>query len=618
MNFPVCNSLRMLIFLSVAAMTMLITSIVLTFIFLTGRKKVNLFRHLLLTVSYTLAIAALVLTVVYGAHFAKESDDPSIQQPSHTPTSATDSQTSEPPTTQPSIPSTSEPTTSLPTEPPQRPVSLGTATNTDLSDPANWNIKWDIISGNTIVDSFSREDPIFFPDPGLDGYFALPGICTFRGDPYRSGGAYGYTDITDVSLQTQWTNTISALPKGTGTGFWSGCGWTGQPLIVQWDAQTRQNMNLYTDKKNKDDLVEVIYATLDGHIYFYDLSDGTATRDPLDMGMAFKGSGSLDPRGYPILYVGAGDLTAEGKVPRMFAISLIDGSILFEYGHSDPHNRRGWTAFDSAPLIHGDTDTLIWPGESGILYTVKLNTSYQPETGSLTMAPESIVKTRYSTGIGRSVGFEASAIAVEHYLFIADNGGMVFCVDLNTMALIWAQNAKDDINATPVFEWGDDGKGYLYIGSSMEYADGSVYIGKIDASTGEYVWEVRFDDIYYNQAVSGGILSSPVLGRKGTVLEGLVFFSIARTPSDSGGLLVALDTATGEIFWQKTLSNYCWSSPVALYNEAGEAKLLLCDSRGNVMLMDGLTGEILASVNLGGNIEASPAVFNDILVVGTR
>lgn len=622
MNSPVCISLSVVISLSAVGFIALLISIVLIFVFGVGKKRVTLSKRLLLTVSCILTIVALVMALIFGTRCTNNQGEPSDQQTRQTTEltqpQATAPPTSEPTQTTPSAPDITEPTVPDVTEPSEAVPTLGVVTNTEESDPANWKIKWSVIDGNSIVDSYLREDLIFFQDPAQDAYFTLPGISTFRGDPYRTGGAYGYAEILNVSLEKIWTNTISELPKGTNSGFWSGCGWTGQPLIVQWDAQTRKNMNLYADKKDKEELVEVIYATLDGHIYFYDLSDGTFTRDPIDIGMAFKGSGSLDPRGYPILYVGSGDYTTEGEVPRMFAISLVDGCILFEYGHSDPHQLRGWIAFDSTPLIDAETDTLIWPGESGILYTMKLNTAYEPETGNLTMAPDNIVKTRYSTGIGHSIGYEASAIAVEHYIFIADNGGMLFCVDLNTMELMWAQNVRDDINATPVFEWGNDGNGYLYLGTSMEYADGTVYIAKINASTGEYVWEVSFDNIYYDQSISGGILSSPVLGKKGTTLEGMVIFSISRTPSYSGGILVALDTATGQTVWQKVLTHYCWSSPVAIYSETGEAKILLCDSGGNVMLIDSLTGETLTSVNLGSNMEASPAVFNDILVVGTR
>lgn len=38
---------------------------------------------------------------------------------------------------------------------------------------------------------------------------------------------------------------------------------------------------------------------------------------------------------------------------------------------------------------------------------------------------------------------------------------------------------------------------------------------------------------------------------------------------------------------------------------------------GSLHLMDPLSGETLSSLSLGGEIKASPAVFNDMLVIGT-
>ena len=70
--------------------------------------------------------------------------------------------------------------------------------------------------------------------------------------------------------------------------------------------------------------------------------------------------------------------------------------------------------------------------------------------------------------------------------------------------------------------------------------------------------------------VSGGVLGSPVLGKYGTNLEGLVIYPIAKINGYSKGLLVALDTETGEVVWEETMSRYSWSSPVALYDDNGE------------------------------------------------
>lgn len=511
-----------------------------------------------------------------------------------------------------SVPSTSEPTadtSDVPVPPEVLPPPTLTPVHTEDSDPANWDVNWQLQVNGELVDNYQSPDTYNFTYD--TEYFALPGIASFRGNNYRTGASYGIAEVSEQTLTKKWCREVGSLNG------WPGIGWTGQPLCVQWDDETKNIMNLYSHKKEKDGLVEVIATTLDGYIYFYDLDDGTYTRDPMWIGMSFKGTASLDPRGYPILYAGSG-LTTSDKYPRMYVISLIDCSILMEKSGGDDFALRGWYAFDSSPMISADTDTLFWPGESGVLYTIKLNTQYDKANGTLSMSPETIVKARYSTSISHTIGYEASTIIVGNYMYIGDNGGMFYCIDLHTMQLVWTQYIKDDLNATPVFEWSADGQGYLYLATSMEYSENTVYIYKINASTGEFIWTKTYDNVVYDYDVSGGALSSPVLGKAGTDLEGLVIFSIAKTPSAWSGTLVALDTETGNVVWEKSMNNYAWSSPVSIYTESGKGYLVMGDAAGYIYLIDGSTGNTLYTEGLGSNIEASPVVFNNKLVVGTR
>jgi hypothetical protein len=43
-----------------------------------------------------------------------------------------------------------------------------------------------------------------------------------------------------------------------------------------------------------------------------------------------------------------------------------------------------------------------------------------------------------------------------------------------------------------------------------------------------------------------------------------------------------------------------------------------CDSAGRVFLFDAKNGEVLDTITLNGNVEGSPVIFNDMVVVGTR
>ena len=514
--------------------------------------------------------------------------------------------------------------TTVPTEP--EPVFQ--PVKTAASDPANWGVEWEILQNGAVVDSFQREQAIDF-DPE-EPYFALPGIASFRGDHLRSGATYGTAEISSQQIDLCWRDETGALADRYG-GVWAGCGWTGQPLVVQWDEETKQIMNLYEDKKAKEGLVEVIYATLCGTIYFMDLYDGSYTRDPMYVGMCFKGSGALDPRGYPLMYVGSGDFDAYNNRPRMYVISLIDTTVLYEYGNNEPMQLRtdndAWCAFDSSPLVHGETDTLIWPGENGILYTIKLNTQYDKAAGTISVNPEHVAAARYDTARSGSseywYGMEASASIVGSYLYVSENGGMFYCVDLNTMELVWAQDTLDDSNGSPVFEWISEEEAYVYTAPSLHWsrADGelwgTVHIYKLDALTGEIVWAKPYD-VATMDGVSGGVQATGLLGKEGSNIEGLIIYPIARYGALYSGALVALDTETGEEVWSTHTQLYAWSSPVALYTEDGTAYIVTADAEGTVRLLDGATGAVLDTADIWSIVEASPVVFGNKLVVGTR
>ena len=479
-----------------------------------------------------------------------------------------------------------------------------------------YGLTWEIFVDGEAVESYQRENPISFSLD--DPYFSLPGVATFRGNYYRNDPTYGTPVVTEGTLTTVWSEPIGSLDDH------GGCCWTGQPLVVQWDAETKAIMNLNEDKKAKEDLVEVIYATLDGFIHFYDLEDGTKTREPIYMGVNFKGAGALDPRGYPLLYVGSGYNTF-GKPARMYIISLIDGSILYQAGNGDPQSlRTDWSAFDSSPLVHAETDTLIWPGENGILYTYRLNTQYDKAAGTITVAPDNVVKLRYTSDYsksGRYLGFEASASIVGNYLYISENGGLFFCIDLNTMELVWAQDTLDDSNSSPVFEWNEDGTGAVYSAPSLHWtayaSKGTISIYKMDAATGEILWTYS-KDCARDGNISGGVQCTPVLGREGSAIENMVIYAIASTPSFYRGVITALDKDTGEVIWEVSSGNYVWSSPLPIYAEDGRVYLLFTNASGYMHLLDAETGESINSIKLTGTTEASPVLYGNMLVIGTR
>ena len=171
----------------------------------------------------------------------------------------------------------------------------------------------------------------------------------------------------------------------------------------------------------------------------------------------------------------------------------------------------------------------------------------------------------------------------------------------------------------PLFEWGEDGNGYIYSGPSMDFSGYStdIPLSKIDARTGEIIWSHTMTAINGGD-VPGGVLASPMLGRAGTNMEDLVIFAVGKSPNAWKGQVVALNKNTGEVVWQYETYSYMWSSPVGLYTEDGKGYIFQADSSGRCYLLDGATGEELDMLNLERTVEASPVVFGNKVVLGSR
>lgn len=471
------------------------------------------------------------------------------------------------------------------------------------------------------VDAYVLPEAIDF---GLgESYTGVQGIVTFRGNNFRDNPTYGTANIVNAQFSDDtWNVSTGALTAPDGE-TWTGSGWVGQPLMMTWPKEVRQHMNMYDWAKNADELTEVIYATMDGNIYFLDLKTGSKTRDDLFLGFTFKGAGALDPRGYPILYLGSGYNSTRGA-SRAFIINLLDCSVMYEFGSSDPFSLRGnLSFFDGSALVDAETDQLIYPGESGILYIMKLNTSYDPAAGTLSVNPSNTVKWRYFGHRSGSwyLGMEDSAVIWRGHIIMSTNDGYLICLNLNTLETVWVQDVLDDTNCSPVLEL-EDGHPYVYISTSFHAgwrapasSTAVIPIWKIDAVTGEIVWQTDFN-CYTVTGTSGGVQGTLAIG-KGELAD-LIFVPVARTPSASAGTLVALNKRTGEIVWDQETQMYAWSSPVAVYDGNGKGYVILCTSGGYMYLFDGLTGELRDYIDLGSNVEASPAVYNSMVVVGTR
>lgn len=422
-------------------------------------------------------------------------------------------------------------------------------------------IEDDILSYKTTLE-FEHDNEIVFQNK----YSDMEGIFTFRGNSLRNSPSFGYADLNDKELEILWEFRTASSSWG------GGAGWTGQPAIVKWPKELRESMNIYDEFKGKEDFTEVIYGSLDGNIYFLELNSGKTTRDKIKVGNPIKGSLSIDPRGIPLLYVGEG-INESGVVG----------------------------------------------GENGLLYNIKLNTTYDKNNNTISIDPK-INRYNFSSSFSRGrIGIENSVATYANLAYFADNGGVIQCVDLNNLKPVWSINGFDDIDATLTIDIEND-KPYVYCGNEVDHQGtrGVSKIKKIDGLTGEVIWEKEFEceSLIGKSAVNGGLMATNVVGKNN--IDNMAIFSLARYNGFNKGGMFALNKENGEIIWEKLFDNYMWSSPVDIYDKDGNGYIIQGDSAGYLHLIDGKEGNIKSSVLLNGNIESSPAVFNNVLVVATR
>lgn len=449
-------------------------------------------------------------------------------------------------------------------------------------------------------------------------YSQLEGVTAFRGNNFRDNAGFGTRSVNEKKLQIVWTQPLGAISAHQS--YWPGSGWTGQPLLVHWPEDVRNAMNINPEMKKKD-LVEVIYPVLDGNIYFLDLETGKPTRNKITIGYPIKGTAMVDPRGYPVLYTGMGINENNGKFAeyKYRIINLLNQKELYTIFGRDEMAFRGWGANDSSALLDRKTDTLLDCGENGLVYKVKLNTVFDKKANTLTMAPQ-LTKYRYRSPYSDEQGIENSPAIYKNFMYFNDNGGTLQCLDLNTMRPVWIYNTEDDTDSSTVIEETKEGV-FLYTANEIDKRGNggknpysNCEIRKFNALTGELIWQKDYRCVY-NFYINGGALGTPVVGKDD--ISDIVIYNICFTGNNKDGLLVALDKKTGKEVWTKKLASYSWCSPLDFKSSDGKTYVVYCDFAGYMHLVDPKTGRTLNSISLGGNVESSPSIYNDTIVVGS-
>ena len=473
----------------------------------------------------------------------------------------------------------------------------------------------DLITSTTVYTSvtkkeknYSRPAKELIHMPAADQYTERQlGVMTFRGDNFRRNAAVGTMSAAPLKFSVMW-KTEAGSARGTNQTFY-GYGWTGQPVIARWSTEIKASSNITEAKKEQNALKEVIIAGVDGSIRFLDLKDGKITRNSIKLGYPMRGTPSLHTRGYPFMSVGQFARKMKNKTGmiglRQYNLynqeptKLIDG---LDGKYHRPVNDIG--SFETSALIDRESDTLIAVGTNGALYLEALNSTFDFNMGVMKISPSFTVMTSKVKGVKNKALFavESSPAAYDRYVFYADMGGVLRCVDTNTLTPVWAVNTGDSVMAAIAMDMPDGQELNLYTAnmlSNRKKGNSSIQIRRYDAMSGREEWCTDIG-VYKGKKDKDdvGAKASPVIGLNG--LNDLVYFTVTGLSDDGRSALglageekaalIALNKDSGKIVWTFGLESRSESSPIAMYDKKGNGWIVQCEQNGIIHLLEGLTG----------------------------
>ena len=419
----------------------------------------------------------------------------------------------------------------------------------------------------------------------------VPGLLTFRGNPTRNYYGKGPVPRAPHVAWQYPDHTMCAESEDRGkTTKWCGTGWTGQPAVFERDGRTL-----------------VAFGAYDRAVHLVDGATGLDVVPPFETGDIIKGSVTVDPDGYPLIYTGSRD--------NKLRILAFDRSVFTELWSLDAYavEPTKWNDdWDGSPLVL--KDWLFEGGENSQIHAVKLNRTVGAD-GLVTVAPELVWHApgwddQELHDYGNEVSIENSVAVSGNTLYFANSGGLVQGWDIGPLLTgagepqrvfrFWTGSDTDGTITV-------DENGTLYVGSEWErHLPRSSEVGQMMAlapSRGDeqaLLWSQHDDGV--EQA--GVYTSAGITGD-------LVIFTTYS------GRAVGIDRATGAIRWEKQLPGPLMGSPAIV-----DGVWIQGDCAGVLHAFDVSNTAVdppeIWAVPLGGCIEATPAVWNGRIYVGTR
>ena len=253
-------------------------------------------------------------------------------------------------------------------------------------------------------------------------------------------------------------------------------------------------------------------------------------------------------------------LFAHNGSRELLAINGIDGTVIWQKKNDLPY-RGGITSYKNYLFVSDyDGNFLSINNINGkVFWNVFLGSEYN------------------------SVYTTARPLAIKNKVIVPATGGTFFVISINTGEVLWSENISSNHQLPKLFHSGDIVANPLYYKERLYLVSQSGFTAAFNLETSEKLWNI------------------PIGGFETPTISGKTIFIIGNL-----GQLVAIDSDTGKLRWQKQYPSYLnegsffSEKEVSVYKGPSlvDSKVLITNQKGLISIVNANNGSEIDTLNL--------------------
>jgi outer membrane protein assembly factor BamB len=436
-------------------------------------------------------------------------------------------------------------------------------------------------------------------------------IGTYLGTPQRNYYGINPPSALRVKWRTYLGYGYSSFYRAGKSTFWSGTGWTGQPLLtLEYGKPFIYQGSLDHNLKKIDALTgDIIWE-----YKFDDVIKGTGT--------LYKLSNSVNEENrYCIVQGSRRGATVSMAAPEAYSlrsISILTGKEVWRYNVK--HTRSVSRDADGSPLFLNDT--IFAPLENGIFSVLDPDSTYKIKNWNVVSSINEI-QTFTNKDRRNNLIIESSPTLLGGLLYLPSGSGYVYGYDLSQKNINWKFYIGADLNGTAAVT----ADSCLLISVEKQYIAGLGGVAKLDPSKGHdsvQVWYMPVFNKGYSEWDGGVIGTAGVntlykkINNKDLAvilsIDGYLYLIDSKQTSDKNTKnFDGVSNVPSPVLYDKLKTGASISSPIII-----DDKVIACSYYGIYLLKinDNLKFELIDFYKTG--FESTPIVYANMIFIGSR